>query len=277
LISTVLGTKLPGPGTIYLSQQLKFQRPVCLGDVITVNVTVSAKNPDKNLVTLDCLCTNQAGKAVITGTAEVMAPTVKVRRESAPLPDLQLRRHPHFHQLLTHCTHLDAIPAAIAYPCDLSSLITVLQAAQAGLIKPILVGPSELIKRVATDHQLDLSACQWVEATTPSASIEAAIKLARSGDAQLLYQGAMPLDETLHAVLNRTTGLRTDRRMSHMYLVDSPDYYQPLVITDGALIIQPTLEDKRHIVQNAIDLVNSLGARPKVAFVHRCHRPVQDG
>ena len=267
LISTVLGTKLPGPGTIYLSQQLKFQRPVCLGDVITVNVTVSAKNPDKNLVTLDCLCTNQAGKAVITGTAEVMAPTVKVRRESAPLPDLQLRRHPHFHQLLTHCTHLDAIPAAIAYPCDLSSLITVLQAAQAGLIKPILVGPSELIKRVATDHQLDLSACQWVEATTPSASIEAAIKLARNGDAQLLYQGAMPLDETLHAVLNRTTGLRTDRRMSHMYLVDSPDYYQPLVITDGALIIQPTLEDKRHIVQNAIDLVNSLGARPKVAIL----------
>jgi phosphotransacetylase len=146
-------------------------------------------------------------------------------------------------------------------------LITVLQAAQAGLIKPILVGPSELIKRVATDHQLDLSACQWVEATTPSASIEAAIKLARSGDAQLLYQGAMPLDETLHAVLNRTTGLRTDRRMSHMYLVDSPDYYQPLVITDGALIIQPTLEDKRHIVQNAIDLVNSLGARPKVAIL----------
>ena len=75
LISTVLGTKLPGPGTIYLSQQLKFQRPVCLGDVITVTVTAAAKNPEKNLVTLDCVCTNQAGKTVISGTAEVMAPT----------------------------------------------------------------------------------------------------------------------------------------------------------------------------------------------------------
>ncbi|MDE2594021.1 MAG: bifunctional enoyl-CoA hydratase/phosphate acetyltransferase [Burkholderiales bacterium] len=267
LISTVLGTKLPGPGTIYLSQQLKFQRPVCLGDVITVTVTVAAKNADKNLVTLDCVCTNQAGKTVIVGTAEVMAPTVKVRRESAPLPDLQLRRHPHFSQLLAHCQPLDAIPAAVAYPCDINSLTTVLQAAQAGVIKPILVGPSELIKRVATDHDLDLSACQWVEAITPSASIEAAIQLARSGDAQVLYQGAMPLDETLQAVLNRTTGLRTDRRMSHVYLIDSPDYTQPLMITDGALIIQPTLEDKRHIVQNAIDLVKTLGMKPKVAIL----------
>lgn len=267
LISTVLGTKLPGPGTIYLSQQLKFQRPVCLGDLITVTVTASAKNPEKNLVTLDCVCTNQAGKTVISGTAEVMAPTTKVRRESAPLPDLQLRRHPHFHELLTHCAQHQPIPAAVAYPVDLSSLTTVLQAAQAGVIKPILVGPSEQIKRVAQDHQLDLSGCSWIEAATASASIEGAIQLARNGDAQVLYQGAMPLDETLQAVLNRTTGLRTDRRMSHVYLVDSPDYTQPLVITDGALIIQPTLEDKRHIVQNAIDLVSKLGRRPKVAIL----------
>lgn len=267
LISTVLGTKLPGPGTIYLSQELKFQGPVCLGDVITVTVTVSAKNPEKNLVSLDCVCTNQVGKTVISGSAEVMAPTTKVRRESAPLPDLQLRRHPHFHQLLTHCEQHEAIPAAVAFPCDVSSLTNALQAAQAGLIKPILVGPSEQIKRVAEDNQLDLTGCSWVEATTPSASIEAAIQLARSGDAKVLFQGAMPLDETLHAVLNRTTGLRTERRMSHVYLVDSPDYSQPLVITDGALIIQPTLEDKRHIVQNAIDLVNTLGMKPKVAIL----------
>lgn len=267
LISTVLGTKLPGPGTIYLSQQLKFQRPVCLGDLITVTVTATAKNDEKKIVTLDCQCTNQAGKTVIAGTAEVMAPSVKVRRESAPLPDLQLRRHPHFHRLVTHCENLEAIPAAVAYPCDLSSLIAVLDAAQAGVIKPILVGPAELIKRVAHEHQLDLAGCTWVEATTPSASIEAAIALARSGQAKALFQGAMPLDETLHAVLDRTTGLRTDRRMSHVYLVDAPDYAQPLTITDGALNIQPTLEDKRHIVQNAIDLVNTLGFKPKVAIL----------
>ena len=267
LISTLLGTRLPGPGTIYMGQQLRFLRPVCLGDEITVTVTVADKRDDKRVVTLDCVCTNQAGKAVISGTAEVMAPSEKVRRESAPLPDLQLRRHPHFHRLLAACGKLQPVRAAVPWPLDIATLRPVMQAAQAGLIQPVLLAPRARLTALAQAEGLDLSRCELLDADTPEQALDGALHLAREGGVQLFYQGGLALLDTLRAVIHRERGLRTPRRMSHVYLVDAPDHAQPLLITDGALNIQPTLEDKRHITQNAIDLMRTLGQVPKVAVV----------
>ena len=168
LISTVLGTKLPGPGTIYVGQQLRFVRPVGLGDVITVTVTVKEKR-DKNMVLLDCVCSNQLGKPVITGEAEVMAPSVKVQREAQPLPELHLHRHERFAQLMALTTQLPAIRCAVVYPDSVESLMAALDAARSGLILPLLVGPRARLEALAQAHGLDLSGCEWEEATSASA------------------------------------------------------------------------------------------------------------
>jgi phosphotransacetylase/acyl dehydratase len=267
LISTVLGTRLPGPGTIYVAQQLRFVRPVGLGDMLTVTLTVKEKG-EKNRVLLDCLCTNQLGKPVITGEAEVMAPTVKVRREASVLPDLHLVRHERFVELMALVKDRPPIRCAVICPHELHTLSAALEAAQFGLIKPVLVGDRTLIEALAATHQLDLSPCEWEGAQGITSAMHQAMAMAREGLADALMQGSVPTESLLHALMSRQTGLRDHRRISHAYIADVPQYPRPLIITDAALNIQPTLEDKRDIVQNAIDLARTLGLEtPKVAIL----------
>ena len=267
LISTVLGTRLPGPGTIYVGQQLRFVRPVGVGDVITVTVTVKEKG-EHHLVKLDCLCTNQQNEPVIHGLAEVKAPVNKVRRPPAPLPEVQLRRHERFTQLLTLAQDHPAVRCAVVYPVDAHSLQAVLSARDAGLIEPVLVGPRATIEALAEQLGLSLHGCEWDEAEHVSRATRHALAMAREGHVQALMQGALPADALLKAVLARDTGLRTHRRCSHAYVVDVPDYPRPFIVTDAAVHVQPTLEDKRDIVQNAIDLARVLGFdTPRVAVL----------
>ena len=122
LVSAVLGTRLPGPGTIYLGQDLQFRKPVGVGDTITVTVTAKEKRPEKHVVIFDCHCTNQNGDEVITGTAVTMAPTEKIRRPRVPLPEVQLRRHDRYQELITLCRALEPIRTAVVHPCDQVSL-----------------------------------------------------------------------------------------------------------------------------------------------------------
>ncbi|WP_374593681.1 bifunctional enoyl-CoA hydratase/phosphate acetyltransferase [Aquabacterium sp.] len=268
LISNVLGTKLPGPGTIYLSQQLKFLRPVGLGDVITVTVQAVEKRADKHIVVFDCTCTNAEGKPVITGVAEVMAPTEKVRREVPPLPEVRLKRHARFDRLLEVCKDRPAVRTAVVYPCDDTSLIGAVEAAEAGLLQPILIGPASAIQRVAQANQLDISKLELIDVSTPSLAAERGVALVRSGDAAALMKGSLHTDELLHAAMHREHGLRTGRRVSHAYVMDVPDYPRPLIITDAAINILPTLDEKRDIVQNAIDLAHVLSIdAPRVAIL----------
>jgi phosphotransacetylase/acyl dehydratase len=261
LISTVLGTRLPGPGTIYVGQQLRFVRPVGLGDVITVTVTVKEKR-DKHMVLLDCLCTNQDGKPVITGEAEVMAPTVKVIREPTPLPELRLNHHTRFTELMRLASEQPTIRCAVVWPFDAASLNAALDAASAKLITPVLVGVRAQIEDLAKGLALDLSACDWVEAPTPNAAAWHAVTLAREGDVAAIMQGHIPMDSLMQAASAREDGLLTHRRISHAYVADVPGYPRPFIITDAALHVQPSLEDKRDIVQNAIDLARVLGFEP---------------
>jgi phosphotransacetylase/acyl dehydratase len=268
LISAVLGTKLPGPGTIYLGQDLRFLHPVSIGDRITATLKVTEKHPEKGNLVLDCRCTNQDGELVISGTAHVRAPTEKVRRPRIELPDVQLSRHERFRALLAAAVGHEPLTTAVAYPCDANALGAAVEAAQAGLIVPILVGPKGKILQAAEAAKVDISGFRLVDVPHSAAAAAAAVALVTRGEAALLMKGSLHTDELLHAVLMPDSGLTTGRRLSHVYLMDVPSYPRPLLLTDAAVNIAPDLVQKRDIVQNAIDLARVMGIEtPRVALL----------
>jgi phosphate butyryltransferase len=268
LIAAVLGTKLPGPGTVYLDQSLEFLKPVELGDTITATVTVREKHPQKADVILECRCTNQRGELVVRGSARVRAPREKVSVKQFELPDVRLNRHDRFHSLLARASAVPPLTTAIAHPCDANALAAAVDAAKAGLITPILVGPHARINAAAATAGVDIAPYRLVDTPHSKASAEAAVALVRQGEASLLMKGSLHTDELLHAVLDPEKGLRTGRRLSHVYLFDVPGYPRPLLVTDAAVNIAPSLEEKCDIVQNAIDLAHVMGvAEPRVAVL----------
>jgi phosphotransacetylase/acyl dehydratase len=268
LISAVLGTKLPGPGTIYLGQDLRFLHPVSIGDRITATLTVTEKHPEKGNLVLDCRCINQDGELVISGTAHVRAPKEKVRRPRIELPEVQLSRHQRFRALLVEATGHEPMATAVAYPCDANALGAAVEAAQAGLIAPILVGPKQIILKAAMAAKVDIAAYRVVDAPNTESAAAQAVALVQKSEAALLMKGSLHTDELLHAVLASDSGLRTSRRLSHVYLMDVPSYPRPLLVTDAAVNIAPDLEQKRDIVQNAIDLAHIMGIEaPRVALL----------
>jgi phosphate acetyltransferase len=269
LISTLLGTKLPGPGAIYLDQTLSFRHPVSIGDVITVTVTVTSKEVAHHRVTFDCVCTNQRGDVVISGSAKVIAPTEKVKRPRAVLPDVFVHEHGTWYRhLLDLASGLAPIRTAVVHPVDSNALLGAIEAAQANLIVPILVGPKDKIQAVAIAHDVDLSPYTLVPTEHSHAAAEKAVAMARAGELEVVMKGSLHTDELMHAVLAPGIGLATARRMSHIYVLDVPAYPRPLFITDAALNIYPDLETKQDIVQNAIDLAHVLGIEtPRVAIL----------
>ena len=268
LVSAVLGTKLPGPGTIYLGQDLKFRKPVGLGDTITVTVTAKEKRPEKHVAVFDCCCKNQSGEDVITGTATTIAPTEKIRRPRVALPEIQLRRHDKYQELLTRCTSLEPISTAVVHPCDRVSLEGAVRAAEARLIVPVLVGPQTKIQSVASAERLDIGRYEIVDTEHSHAAAAKAVALARAGKVEALMKGSLHTDELMHEVTAAETGLRTARRISHAFIMDVPGYPTALIITDAAVNIFPSLDDKRDICQNAIDLARVLSSdTPRVAVL----------
>ncbi|WP_454887519.1 bifunctional enoyl-CoA hydratase/phosphate acetyltransferase [Sphingomonas oryzagri] len=268
LISAILGTELPGPGAIYLGQSLRFTRPVGLGDTITASATVIEKRPEHHVVVLDCRCVNQQGETVITGQAEVKAPTEKVSRPRVALPEVRVVRHDRFRRLAELARASEPLATAIVHPCSADSITAAADAAEAGFITPILIGPEAKIRAAALTAEVDVSAFRIVDAPHSHAAAEAAVDLVRAGEAKLLMKGSLHTDELMGAVVSATAGLRTERRISHAYLMDVPGYPRPLIITDAAINIEPTLEDKADILRNAIDLAHVIGIDlPKVALL----------
>ena len=268
LISAALGTKLPGPGTIYLGQDLHFRRPVDIGDTITAALTVKEKNAEKHDVTLDCVCTNEAGDAVITGTAFVRAPTAKVRRRRVTLPSVRVGRHPETQAILARAQGGPPVPTAIVFPVDGPSLRAALDARAADFIRPVLVGPAARIQSAAQAAGIDVSGLAIVEATDAPQAAAKAVALVRSGDVAMLMKGDLHTDAFMHPVLAAETGLRTGRHISHVYLMDVPEYPRPLLLTDCSVNIRPTLSEKVSIVQNAINFAHVIGiAHPRVAIL----------
>ncbi|AKJ29324.1 phosphate acetyltransferase [Caldimonas brevitalea] len=168
-------------------------------------------------------------------------------------------KHEKYQRLIARCAPLPPTPTAVAYPCDRSALQAVQEAADLGLIAPILVGPRQQIEALAKSCGVDLSRYPIVEAPYSKAAAEAAVQLVREGKASALMKGSLHTDELMGAVVKRETGLRTARRVSHCFVMDVPGYDSALIITDAAVNIAPTLEEKADILQNAIDLAHDLG------------------
>ena len=268
LISAVLGTKLPGPGTVYLSQSLRFLAPIDIGDTITTTVTAREKHVDRRAITFDCRCVNQAGHEVISGVADVRAPVEKLRQSRMEPPDVQLARHRRFRDLLSLATGQPPIAVAVAFPCDALSLGAVVEVAALGLVVPILIGPAAKIHAAAVEAEVDIGAFRLIDEPDAEAAALRAVALVRAGDAALLMKGSLDTDILMRAVVAAGAGLRTARRLSHVFLMDVPSYPRPLLITDAAINISPTLEEKRDIVQNAIDLAHVMGIMtPRVAIL----------
>jgi phosphate acetyltransferase len=173
-----------------------------------------------------------------------------------------------YERLLEQCAHLEAIPTAVAHPCEASALEGALQARDQGLIVPILVGPAAKIAEIAKTSGIELGKTEIIDTPHSHASAVKAVELVRDGRASLLMKGSLHTDELLAAVVARETGLRTERRISHVFIMDVPTYHKVLIVTDAAINIAPALEDKADICQNAIDLAMDLGLKaPKVAIL----------
>jgi phosphotransacetylase len=173
-----------------------------------------------------------------------------------------------YEQMLERCKQLKPIPTAVVHPCEESALAGAVEAAKFGIIVPILVGPRNKIEAMAKSAGIDLSDYQIVDTPHSNASAAKAVELVRTGHAELLMKGSLHTDELMAAVVSREGGLRTGRRISHVFVMDVPTYHKVLIVTDGAINILPTLEDKADICQNAIDLAMSLGLeKPKVAIL----------
>lgn len=268
LISAVLGTELPGPGTIYLSQSLRFLHPVAPGDTVTAEVVVTAMKPEKHFVTLACSCRNQHGDEVIAGEALVIAPTEKVRRQRVQLPDVRMADHGKYQALIAATRGGAPVPTAVVHPCSAAAIAAAAEAAEAGLIVPLLVGPEARIRAAAAEAGRDLDGWRIEPAPHSHAAAARAVELVRAGEAALLMKGSLHTDELMHAVVASGTGLRTERRISHVYLMDVPGHPAPLLITDAAINIEPGLEEKADIIRNAIDLAHVIGIEtPRVAIL----------
>ncbi|MBE0624728.1 MAG: bifunctional enoyl-CoA hydratase/phosphate acetyltransferase [Burkholderiales bacterium] len=268
LISTVLGTQFPGPGTIYIDQTLHFSRPVGLGDTITVTLTATRKFDHNHHIVFDCLCTNQDGQKVIGGTAEVLAPTEKIKRARIEMPEVTfLDREARYLRLLARTKDIAPALMAVAHPCDADSMGGVVRATEAGLIIPILVGPEQKIRAIAREHGFDLGSMEIIDVAHSHDAAAQAVALVRAGRAEALMKGSLHTDELMTEVV-AAAGLRTERRISHVFIANVPTYPRELLITDAAINIDPTLDDKVDIVQNAIDLAHILGVpEPKVAIL----------
>jgi len=268
LISAVLGTRLPGPGAIYLGQTLKFLAPVRVGDTLKVTITVTSRDETKHRLAIDCNCTNQEGKTVISGEANVIAPTERIERPRGTLPQVRisLAQGDDLVRLVQYVRPLGRIKMAVVHPCDEVSLSAALDAHAAGLIEPVLVGPRARLVAAAEKSGLKIDELAIDDVPHSRAAAARAVELALRGQVEALMKGSLHTDELMAAVVG--SALRTDRRMSHCFLMQTPAYPRPFIITDAAINIAPTLHEKVDIVCNAVDLAHAFGvARPRVAIL----------
>lgn len=173
-----------------------------------------------------------------------------------------------YEQLLARCAHLAPVPTAVAHPCEVTALSGAIEAANKNLIVPFLIGPVAKIEETAQSAGIRLDKLEIIDVPHSHASAAKSVELIREGKAEILMKGSLHTDELMAAVVSRDGGLRTGRRISHVFIMDVPTYHKVLIVTDGAINIAPTLEDKLDICQNAIDLAMSIGLKnPKVAIL----------
>lgn len=268
LISGVLGTHLPGAGTLYRRQSLDFHERAHAGEELVCRVTV--KEIESNgLVRLDTTIRRSSDDALIlSGEAEVLPPTTKIDLANVEIPGLIVQRHRHFEALLARTRPLPALPTAVVCPDDDNSLGGALLAMREGIIAPILIGHAEAIRRTATAMNESLDGLEIIDVPgRDDAAAALACTLVREGRAAAVMKGHMHTDDLLRPMLDKTHGLRVGRRFTHVFVMDVPGQPEPVMVTDAAINIAPDLATKVDICQNAIDLAISLGMEPRVGVL----------
>lgn len=268
VFGTLIGNQLPGVGSVVRSASLICERPLTFGTSVTATATVTAKDERQGSLTLQCRCVDDKGVEYVSGIVDVVAPTQKIKEPTRELPTIALRHEDRFAELLKRCEGIAPVNTAVVHPCSDDALAGPIEAAEHGLINPILVGPPDKIRSVAEKAGLDISPYALVPVEHSHHAADRAVEMIRAGEAELLMKGSLHTDELLHAVLRRDTGIRTERRLSHCFLLAVPTYARPFILTDAAINIAPDLMAKRDICMNAIDVAHALGvAEPKVAIL----------
>lgn len=239
---------------------------ISVGDMVGLHGRVMSKDAARQQVTLDCSGARAPAEHGTAGRARGTSPAgqLAAARPAATTAE----EAPRFGTLIAAAAGLPPARTAVVHPCDTLSLTGALEAAGMGMIVPLLVGPRAKIEAAAQEAGVNLDGIEIVEAPHSHAAAERAIELVRKGRAELLMKGKLHTDELMAPAIDRERGLRTERRMSHVFALDVPSYPKLLFVTDAAINIFPDLETKRDIVQNAIDLAQALGiSRPKVALL----------
>lgn len=267
LVSSVLGTVLPGAGTLYNGQSFSFRGRARLGDRLTVSVRCIEKREVPQAI-FETLVTRDDGTVILEGIAEVEAPTETIVSEKHELPLLMLDQHDHFGTLVERCRRLPPMPTAIVVPDDANSLGGALLAMREGLIEPILIGSREHMLRAADGLEEDISGLRIVDIADHGEAAKQAVAMIHAREARAVMKGNVHSDELLAQVVKKDGGLRGSRRISHVFVMDAPTRSELLFISDAAINIAPDLTTKVDICQNAIDLAIACGlAKPKVGIL----------
>jgi len=269
LISGLFSMNIPGPGCTLTNVSLSFHARIHVGDRILVKVQVTGKDDATKSVAFDCEAVNGAGTPIFSGTAQLLAPPTKQRWSTLPVPKLIVNDpYRNYQGLITRATSRPAVNTAIVWPCDEVSLGGAIQAFKDKLIVPVLVGSEARIVSLAGAMQLDLGTIRIVDVPDSRTAAARTVEMARKTEVQMLMKGSLHTDELMSAVVSRDGGMRTGRRISHVFALDVPSYHKTLFVTDAAINIQPDLETKVDILQNAIDMMVALEVQnPKVAIL----------
>ena len=268
LIAHLVNRRLPGAGSTIVSQHFEFAGTLHVGDAVSATVTPLAKDPVSQRVTLECRVNGPAGEPILRGSVIAVAPTTRIEQADTAPAEVIFRRNDGFERLFARSARGTPIPTAVVYPCDRDALLGPIEAFRRGMIEPVLIGPEERIRSVARDEGIDLSGLRIVPAEHGHDAAATAVRMARAGEVEALMKGSLHTDELMSAVVSRETGLRTGRRISHVFVMDVPAYPRLLLVTDAAVNIAPDVVTKIDIAQNAIDLAHVLGiAQPRVAVL----------
>ncbi len=269
LMSALIAGRLPGAGAKLVRQTIETTTPTRPGDVMTIVARVMSKASEGRHVTISVRATNQHGDLAMSGTAEIVAPKKAIVAEPREEFVAEMReKGRRYAQLIEATRSMKPLKTAVVHPVDEASLMGAVEAAREELMEPVLIGPEAKIRQAAAAHNIDISGFEIVSTEHSHAAAARAVAMVRSGEVEALMKGALHTDELMHEVVASDTGLRTSRRISHVFAIDAPAYPRALFITDAAVNIFPTLIEKRDIVQNAIDLVTALGIiTPRVAIL----------
>lgn len=267
LISSVLGNILPGPGTLYKSQDFQFFDYAHVGDLLKIEVTLIEKKESPEAI-FETKVSSDEGKIIASGRAVVAAPTQSVILESNSLPGLLLDEHDHFHRLIEEAKRFPPMGTAVVCPDDSKSLAGTYMAMTEGLINPIFIGSQPKIEAAAKEAGVDISMIEIINIPDSRMAAARAVELVHENRVNAIMKGNLHSDELLSQVVKKDGGLRTNRRISHVFVLNVASMKHPLFITDAAINIAPDLVTKVDIVQNAIDLAHACGINsPYVAIV----------